>query len=98
LHLKDKPALTPGSTVSPDQQIASIGGSYGYDPHLHFDFLTRDNAFQRSTLAYMLGSDFENNIVNSKMPIWWKNVYAINRTYDPEKYYKNTFNYAFRRK
>ncbi len=98
LHLKDKPELTPGSAVSPSQQIGSIGGSFGYDPHLHFDFLTRENAFQHSTLAYMLGADFGDFTVSSKMPIKWQNIYVINHTYDPEMFYKNRFNYTFKRK
>jgi murein DD-endopeptidase MepM/ murein hydrolase activator NlpD len=98
LHMKEPSLLKPGDYSLASTLIGNLGGtgSHSTGPHLHYDMFTIDDAYNKSTAAYVLGSDYRDNVLNSNNKYWlYGNVGGTKRVYDPKAYYKTQWNYTF---
>jgi murein DD-endopeptidase MepM/ murein hydrolase activator NlpD len=81
LHMKNAPSFSIGTFINANTQIGQIAGTPNYAPHLHYDILTQNGNYSRTTLAMLLGKNAQANSFTS--------ANGINRVYNPILYYNN---------
>jgi len=81
LHMKDKPSFATGKYLDADVKIGQIAGTPKYDPHLHYDILTKKGNYTQTVLSMLLGKDAASTS--------FKSTNDVNTVYNPALYYNN---------
>jgi murein DD-endopeptidase MepM/ murein hydrolase activator NlpD len=83
LHMKDETIYPVGTILESTIQIGQVAGTPNYDPHLHYDILSK-KSYSESTLALLLGKDALQSSFSS--------IDNKKTVYDPALFYKNWLN------